>query len=164
MRPESSSVSIQTKGIEKLKYLILVSILFVSACSSTPKVTSNSNISSIMNIIALSEEKAPNGVKGTFQLPIKASGIQRNTVYLNTETDYRDRRNITVALHPKLTGAFTKKYGSSPDIYFINKTIEVTGEAKRLKIYLFTNGKVTKKYYFQTHIRVTSLNQIKVLT
>jgi hypothetical protein len=117
-----------------------------------------------MNLIALTEDKAPDGIKGTFQLPIKASGIQRDIIYLNTQIDYRDRRNVTVAIHPKLVDALTKKYGASPDSYFINKTLEVTGEARRMKIYFFSKGKITKKYYFQTHIRVASLNQIKVLS
>jgi len=147
-----------------LKCLILISILVLSACSSTSKISTSSDIANIMNLIALTEEKAPNGIKGTFQLPIKAAGVQRGIVYLNTETDYRDRRNITIALHPKLIDAFTKKYGSSPNSYFLNKTIEVTGEAKRMKIYFLSKGKITKKYYFQTHIKVSSLSQIKVLS
>lgn len=116
-----------------------------------------------MKVIALSEKNAPNGVKGTFKLPIKASGAQGKVVYLNTELDYRDRRNITVALHPKLIGVFSETYGSAPDAYLINKTIEVTGEAKRAKIRFFSKGKPTDKYYFQTHIRVHSLNQINIL-
>jgi hypothetical protein len=33
-----------------------------------------------------------------------------------------------------------------------------------MKIYIFSNGKITKKYYFQTHVRIVSLNQIKVLS
>ncbi|MBL4942473.1 MAG: hypothetical protein JKY81_12515 [Colwellia sp.] len=147
-----------------MKCLILISILVLSACSSTSKISTSSDIANIMNLIALTEEKAPNGIKGTFQLPIKAAGVQRGIVYLNTETDYRDRRNITIALHPKLIDAFTKKYGSSPNSYFLNKTIEVTGEAKRMKIYFLSKGKITKKYYFQTHIKVSSLSQIKVLS
>ena len=116
-----------------------------------------------MRLIALTEEKAPEGVKGAFKFLIKASGIKGGIVYLNTEVDYRDRRNITVALHPDVINSFTKKYGSAPESYFINKTIEVDGEAKRMKIYFISNGKLTEKYYFQTHLRVTSLKQIKVL-
>ncbi len=117
-----------------------------------------------MNLIALTEDKAPEGVKGTFRFPIKTSGNQRGVIYLNTENDYRDRRNITVAIHPKLINAFIKKYGESPESYLIDKTIEVTGEAKRMKIFFFSKGKITKKYYFQTHVRVASLEQIKILS
>lgn len=87
-----------------------------------------------------------------------------SAVYLNTELDYRDRRSITIALHPKVIAAFTKKCGISPKVYFLNKNIEVTGKAKQIKVWFFSNGKRTEKYYFQTHIRVKSLNQIKVLS
>tara|TARA_R110000787_G_scaffold264849_3_gene370791 strand:- start:198 stop:641 length:444 start_codon:yes stop_codon:yes gene_type:complete len=147
-----------------MKYLILLSILVLSACTTTSGVTSNPVSTDVMRLIEQTEANAPGGVKGTFQFSIKASGIERNVVYLNTELDYRDRRNFTVALHPKTIEAFTKKYGSSPDAYFINKNIEVTGEAKQTKVWFFSNGMRTKKYYFQTHIRVKSINQIKVLS
>jgi hypothetical protein len=146
-----------------MRYLILLSMLILSGCSSTSTVNSNTDVASVMNLIALTEENAPRGVKGTFQFPIKAAGSQNSVIFLNTETNYRDRRNISVAIHPKLIDALTIKYRVSPEIFFINKTVEVTGEAKRVKIHLAVDGRKTTKYYFQTHVRVTSLNQIKVL-
>jgi hypothetical protein len=136
----------------------------LSACTATPEVTPNSVSTDVMRLIEQTEVNAPEGVKGTFIFSIKASGIERKVVYLNTELDYRDRRSITVALHPKTIAAFTKKYGSSPEAYFINKNIEVTGEAKQMKILFVSDGKRTEKYYFQTHIRVKSINQIKVVS
>lgn len=147
-----------------MKYFLLLSILVLSACTATSEVTSKSASTDVMRLIEKTAENAPKGVIGTFQLSIKASGIERKVVYLNTELDYRDRRNITIALHPKTIDAFTKKYGSSPEVYFINKNIEVTGEAKQMKIWFASNGKRSQKYYFQTHIRVYSINQIKVLS
>ena len=147
-----------------MKYLLLLSVLVLSACTTTSEVTSNVELTDAMRLIEQTEINAPDGVKGAFQFQIKASGIQRNNIYLNTELDYRDRRSITISLDPKTILEFTKKYGSSPDSYFINKTIEVTGEAKRMRIDFYSNGKRTEKYYFQTHIRVTSIGQIKVLS
>ena len=146
-----------------MKYFVLISILILSGCTSTPKVISDSDITSTMNLIALTEEAAPAGIKGVFKLSIKAAGIQNSGIYLNTELDYRDRRNVSVAIHPRTVNAFIKKYGTSPDLYFINKTVEVTGEAKRMIIDFYAMGKKTEKYYFQTHINITSLDQIKVL-
>jgi hypothetical protein len=146
-----------------MKYFILLSVLVLSACTTTPEVTSNVVSTDVMRLIEQTEINAPRGVKGTFTLSIKASGIERKIVYLNTELDYRDRRSITVALHPNTITAFTNKYGSSPDDYFVNKNIEVTGEAKQIKIWFVADGKRTEEYYFQTHIRVKSINQIKVL-
>ncbi len=147
-----------------MKYLILLLILFLSACTSTHELTSSSGSTDVMRLIEKTAMNAPKGIKGTFQFSIKASGSVRQVTYLNTELDYRDRRNITVALHPKTIAALTKKYGFAPETYFIDKNIEVTGEAKQIKIWFFSQGKRTNKYYFQTHIRVSSLNQIKVLS
>lgn len=150
------------KEIIQLKYLLFIAVFFLSACS-TPNVSKNVYFTNVMDIIALSEGNTPDGLKGTFQLPIKASGTQHRTTYLNTELDYRDRRNISVSLHPKVIRDFIAKFGAHPESYFINKTILVTGEAKRVKIYFVSNGKLTEKYYFQTHIQVDSLSQIKVV-
>lgn len=146
-----------------MKYLFYLTVLVLSACTTTPEIPSNIVSTDVMRLIEQTAISAPKAVNGTFLFSIKASGTERNIVYLNTELDYRDRRSITVALHPKTITAFTKKYGSSPKIYFIDKKIEVTGEAKQIKIWFYSNGKKTKKYYFQTHIRVESVNQITVL-
>ncbi|PKH87484.1 hypothetical protein [Colwellia sp. Bg11-28] len=147
-----------------MKYLILLSILVLSACTTTPEVTSNLASTDVMKLIEKTAANAPNAIKGTFQVSIKASEAIRRVVYLNTELDYRDRRSITIELHPKTIAVFTKKYGLQPDEYFINKNIEITGEAEQVKIWFFSNGKRTNKYYFQTHIKVKSINQIKVLS
>lgn len=146
-----------------MKYIILLSILVLSACTAVPKLASSSVSTDVMQLIEQTEENAPKGVKGTFQFSIKAAAIEKGIVYLNTELDYRDRRNVTVALHSKTITAFRKKYGASPEVFFINKNIEVVGEAKQVKIWFLSNGKKTDKYYFQTHIRVNSIKQIKVL-
>ena len=147
-----------------MKYFLLLAILVLSACTTTPEIASKSASTDVMRLIEQAAENAQKGVKGTFQFSIKASGIERKVVYLNTELDYRDRRSITVALHPKTIAALTKKYGSSPESFFINKNIEVIGEAKQIKVWFVSNGKRTKKYYYQTHIRVQSIDQIKVLS
>lgn len=146
-----------------MKHLILLLTLFLSACNSHQDYSEAKTLK-IMNIIALTEANAPNGVKGVFELPIKAAGTQDTSTYLNTEQDYRDRRNITVALGLKVSRQIAEKYGIPPEDYFVNKTIEVTGEAKRVKIYFIANGRQTKKYYYQTHIRVRSLDQIKIVS
>jgi len=142
-----------------MKYLILISALFLSACSLTPSI----NISDTMNLIALTEQKAPKGIHGTFKFQIKASGVKKGDVYLNTEVDYRDRRAITIALSPDVVSELSNKYGSNPETYFIDKYIEVSGEAKRTIIDFISRGRKTNKYYYQTHIKVTQLSQIKVL-
>ncbi|TQF70651.1 hypothetical protein [Pseudoalteromonas luteoviolacea] len=138
-----------------MKYLVLASTLLLGACSSTY------NLDQTMDLIAATEENAPNGVQGTFQFEIKAGDKIRGEVFLNTQEDYRDRRSITIALTPEVVKEFIRKEGLTPNVYFIGKKVEVTGEAKREKIAFFSRGKKTSKYYFQTHITVDSLDQIQ---
>lgn len=114
-------------------------------------------------LIVLTESNAPNAVEGSFKFKIKASGVKRGEVFLNTELDYRDRRSITVTIAPGVASALLEKYGATPETFFVNKTVAVTGEAKRVKIYFISNGMLTDKYYFQTHINVPSIDNITVV-
>jgi hypothetical protein len=145
---------------------VFTTSLLVGCSSTTP--TSQSNqaqiiYSSTMAIIEAAAKKAPRGVTGTFTLKINGSGSQGEVVYLNTEKDYRDPRAVSVALHPRIIARLKSKYEMSPQDFFLNKSIEVKGQAKKVKIRLFADGKPTDKYYYQTHIRVTDAANIKVV-
>lgn len=147
-----------------MKYFIILSIWVLSACNSTHEIASKSEVTNIIQLIEIAKRRYPESVRGTFQIPIKATGSQSGFVYLNSNVDYREPTNITLALAPSTIKAFTKTYNLSPDLYFKNKVVEVRGQVERIKIYKYKNGKRTKKYYFQTHIRVTSIDQIRVLS
>ena len=114
-----------------------------------------------MEIIRAAAEAAPEGVDGVFTLKIVAAGKQRESVYLNTQEDYRDQRSVTIAVHPRVIPQVIAKYGSSPQEYFIGKTIKVNGRAKRTKITFYSKGIATNKYYYQTHIRLLDISQIQ---
>lgn len=146
-----------------MKYLILFSILILSGCSSTQEVATQSNFTDIIQLIEKAKKRFPKEVTGTFQIPIKSTGSQAGVIYLNSDLDYRDPKSIAVVLAPSTITAFTREYGSSPDLYFLNKTIEVIGRVKQVKIYMFKNGERTKKHYFQTHIKIKDIEKIKVL-
>jgi hypothetical protein len=108
-------------------------------------------------------EIAPGGVSGVFEMQIKGTGRQGGVIYLNSETDYRDQRCLTLAIHSSVIPDFVQKYGAAPDIYLKNKKVHVSGEARRVKIWFNSNGKRTNSYYYQTHVFVTNDSQIKVL-
>jgi hypothetical protein len=116
-----------------MKYFLLLSLLVLSACTTTPEVPSKSASTDVMRLIEQAAVNVSKGVKGTFEFSIKASGIERKIVYLNTELDYRDRRSITVALHPKTTAAFTKKYGAKPEEYLLIKILKLPVKLNKLK-------------------------------
>jgi hypothetical protein len=116
-----------------------------------------------MDVIADAADAAPKEVYGEFVFKIQSSGERRNTIYLNTEIDYRDQRNVTIALHPKTFSQLKAKYGASPKDFFKGKSISVKGYAKRVRIEFLSEGRPTGKYYFQTHIRVNDISNIKVI-
>lgn len=155
--------SIFHKDVSPMKYLIALSIVILSACSSTPEVSTETATTNVPQLIEQAKRRFPHFVRGTFNIPIKATGSQNGRVFLNSNLDYREPTNLTVSLDPETIENFTKIYNSSPELYFKNKTVEVTGKVQRVRIYQYSNGKRTKKYYYQTHIRVSDVKQINVV-
>jgi len=149
-----------------MRLVLIAFFLVLSGCSSTqpnqPQ-TINAGYSDTMEIIRSAAESAPKGVHGEYILRIKAVGNQGSFIYLNTELDYRDQRSVSVAIHPRVVSAFVAKYGSEPQEYLVNKSISVTGKAKRSRIDFLSQGRPSGKYYYQTHIRVMDISQIEVL-
>lgn len=144
-----------------MKNVVLTFIFLLAGCTSTTLHTT-STFSDPMEIIKAAADSAPKGVPGQYTLQIVATGSQGQYVYLNTEKDYRDQRAITVALHPKVIAQLSAKYGMPPQEYFVNKAIVVNGKAQRVKIAFLSDGKPTGKYYYQTHVRVMDISQLKV--
>lgn len=125
--------------------------------------TKNDNISpydAIQMAAAAAENESQ--VNGVFGLTIQAVGNQGPIWYLNSEQDYRDQRNLTIAIAPHVKAELVEKYGKDMESIFKGKTIHVEGEAKRVKISIYDEkGKKLKPYYYQTHVRVTNIHKIE---
>lgn len=108
------------------------------------------------------------GVEGTFLLSVKASGAdkKRREMYLNSELDYRDQRNLTIEIEQSAVPGLEAKYGKDLQSFFIGKQVLVTGVARRVTISFgqprvsAVNGRLRNKYYYQTHVRVVNAEQI----
>ena len=145
-----------------IKVVLLTSIIIIlGGCTSNSVDTNSKTGMSALDAIKLSEEVGPKNARGIFSLSIKAFGSKKQYVYLNTELDYRDRKSVAVVLLPEFQEAFLKKYGVNAESMLMGKDITVNSFAKRMKIYFFKDGKPTEKYYFQTHIPVKHLKQIR---
>jgi hypothetical protein len=107
-------------------------------------------------------EAAPTGVPGIFAMHVQATGTQDGCAYLNSELDYRDQRNLTVAISPNAAKAMAAKLGASPLDYYKGKVILVHGSAYRTKIRITVDHRYTGKYYYQTHVRVMDPAQVEV--
>jgi len=99
-------------------------------------------------------------LQGKFALRVRSTGVDKKVVYLNSERDYRDPKNVSVAIHPRLLEEFKRIYGTSPGVLLEDKIIHVVGRTHRVGISVVSDGTPKKISYYQTHIRVSSLNQL----
>lgn len=146
--------------------LVLLALAFFAGCASTPTAPhaadSETSWISPRQAVLMAADAAPGGVDGTFALHVQATGTQSGRTYLNSELDYRDQRNLTVAITPEAARQLTQRLGEHPLVALKGKDILVRGAAVRTTIWFFANGRVTDKYYFQTHVNVTDADQITV--
>lgn len=101
------------------------------------------------------------GVTGVFAMTVRGVGRDGHGVYLNSERDYRDQRNLTVVLSPDVAAQLEGKLGGPLEQRLRGHAIQVSGTARRTKIVFFADGRPTDKYYYQTHVRVTKAGQIR---
>lgn len=113
--------------------------------------------------VMLAADQAPEAVPGIFVMRVQASGRSGNGLYLNSEKDYRDQRNLSVHLLPKAQEELRRLYRQEPDTLFNGMVIQVVGHAQRTKIDFVANGKPTGSFYYQTHVVVGSADKIDVL-
>ena len=113
--------------------------------------------------IVLAADAAPLGVKGTFVMEVRAVGRQDGDIYLDSERDYRDQRNLTIAIPPDAALELRQRFGEDADVALMGKRIRVSGQAVRVKVGFFANGMLTDKYYYQTHVNVFEARQIEVV-
>jgi len=146
-----------------MKLAVVVMLALLSGCAAMQGSAERTQAST-MDIIAAAAAAAPEGVVGEYQLSIQAAGTDGRAVYLNTELDYRDQRNITIAMSPAVAAALAGTDAASAQQYFVGKKLLAKGRARRMKIDFMSQGKPTGLYYYQTHIRVKNPEQIKLLS
>lgn len=115
-----------------------------------------------MQAVMMAAEAAPKGVDGVFELEVRGSGRDRFASYLNSEADYRDQRNLTIALSPAATQGLRGRLGADPVDALRGRRILVTGTARRVRVDFLGNGVPTGKYYYQTHVVVDDAAQIEL--
>lgn len=147
----------------RLISLVILIVVSLSVWEYYQQRVENPEELSTINVIELAAAAAPVGIHGKIEMDVLAGGKSARYIYLNSETDYRDQRNISIVIPMQLAHNFKAEYGAMPDDYLKFKKIAVTGEAKRVKINFYSNGVKTTKYYYQTQLRISSLDQIAIL-
>ena len=142
--------------------LVLASVA-ITGCATGPSLVAPDSSSAWITpqqAILLAANSAPRGAPGIFAMTVQATGTQDGQVFLNSELDYRDQRNLTIALTPAAARQLRERLGEDPLTSLKNRSILVTGAARRAQIYFFSNGKRSDKYYYQTHVDVSSADQL----
>ena len=106
---------------------------------------------------------APEGVVGTFSMKVRATGSQNTMSYLNSELDYRDQRNLTVAFNSGVAQQLRERLGSDP-LNALNGN-RYPGSRHGLPSknrFFFCNGRASDNYYYQTQVNVSDADQIVV--
>ncbi|WBO21086.1 hypothetical protein [Sphingomonas abietis] len=109
-------------------------------------------------------ERPQDGQPGIFRLTVQASGRQNDMLFLNSEPDYRDQRNVSVALTRPAAAVLAARYHADPGDYLLGKHLHVSGVAQRVRIFFLADGKPTDKYYYQTHIVVRDPDQLTIVS
>ena len=96
-----------------------------------------------------------------YSFVVEAVGSDDGLVFINSQRDYRDQRNLTLALSPRVERELRARFAPlSIEQALIGKRIVVRGRPERVRIGFRENGRPTGLYYYQTHIRVGRLDQL----
>ncbi|MDO6559452.1 hypothetical protein [Paraglaciecola chathamensis] len=159
-----------------MKLVTVLLVLFLAGCGSTSSSNKSSELQSqtaqvdeqnqttdtmaYRNLAAVIYPKSFE-TGGIFK--VKATGNKEGHVFLNTQYDYRDPRNITIVIPPEVASELEENVKMSPEAYFLKKRILVKGSLVQVKVWFSANGKRTNKYYYQTHMRVASWKDINLV-
>lgn len=148
-----------------MRILFLGGLLALSACQSTtnhPSTAGGQPIAPALAVMAAADA-APRGFPGTFGFTVMRADMVGPRLFLNSYPDYRDQRNLSIAIDFRALPALRERYGKDLGAAFMGQEIRVTGIARRTRIDFTTNGKPSGKYYFQTHVRVSDPDQIRII-
>lgn len=103
---------------------------------------------------------APGEFPGTFVMRVQGSGRQHGNLYLNSEIDYRDQRNLSIEIQPVAQAQLELRLGAPAEVALRGRIVRIDGAARRVRIAFIADGRVTDKYYYQTHVVVRRGDQL----
>ncbi len=117
-----------------------------------------------MDAVFAAADAAPGAISGVFTMRVRAGGRERGRIFLNSEHDYRDQRNLTIRLEPAAAQFLEQELGMPPEGFFLGKSIRVLGQARRERIdFIRSSGRRSGLYYYQTHVAVNDPEQIEIV-
>ena len=143
----------------KLRLTFATAILSLVACTTAP--TANHWVGA--GDAVLQAAAHPNtGVSATFHMTVRSVGESNGNVFLNSELDYRDQRNLAISMSRQIAMELMRLYGGSIETLLQGKMILVSGDAQRVRVDFLVNDRPSGKYYYQTHVNVRRVDQIQL--
>lgn len=140
-----------------LRAVALVFLVAV-ACACSP-VTSKQDWIEPIDAINAANNDPVHGVRGKFIITVKGLDSYPQESFLNSERDYRDQRCLTIRIPTSLLPELEQRLGLAfADLR--HRRLVVLGVARRQRIEFFRGNMPTGKYYYQTHVAVSSATQI----
>ncbi|MEG3169870.1 hypothetical protein U1737_16890 [Sphingomonas sp. LB3N6] len=138
--------------------IVALAVLAALAGCATPQISRDAVVP--MVAIERAAALAPGAYPGVFVMTVRASGRQGSSLYLNSESDYRDPRNLSLEVRPIAQAQLESRLGTPVDTALQGRTIHVDGEARRVRINFTYDGRPTGKYYYQTHVVIERGEQL----
>jgi hypothetical protein len=96
-------------------------------------------------------------------MTVNAIGADDANYYVNSETDYRDQRNLTLRLPRNRVAAVLEHLHVDALEKLRGHRIDFEAIAQRTRIDFSAGGQPTGKYYYQTQATLTALDRIEDL-
>ncbi len=133
----------------------------LSACQTAPTKIDGLRLTPEQAVFNAAQSEA--GTSGVFQMVVRATGRNRGRLFLNSEADYRDPRNLTIVISSRAEKELAARLGGPIEEALSKRAIAVRGTAKKTQIDFFDRrGGRTGKYYFQTHVVLGSARDLTV--
>ena len=145
----------------KHRFFSVALALVLAGCAAPASESSGSTI--LPAQVQLAAAAAPDAIRGVFDVKIRSIGEKHGVVYLNSELDYRDQRNLAIALTPDMAKHLADEAGAKGYDGLDGRHLLVTGAAKRVAVYFYADNRKTDKYYFQTHVNVKNDRQVFIV-
>jgi hypothetical protein len=148
-----------------MRLVVAAGLLCLSACAPTPRPqpTFGPQVIAPAAAVLAAADAAPRGYPGRFGFVVVAAAMVGPRLFLNSYSDYRDQRNLSVAIEPRALRALRATLGGDPLDRLKGRKIEVDGVAQRVRIDFTVGGRPSGKYYYQTHVIVSDPRQLTVL-
>lgn len=146
-----------------MRILFCAGLFALAACQTVGVRPDTRQVIAPALAVMAAADAAPAGFPGTFGFEVMRAEFAGPRLFLNSYPDYRDQRNLSVAIEGRAVPMFRRIYGDHLTSTFMSRRIEVTGLARRQRIDFTVNGRPSGKYYFQTHVRVTDPAQIRIV-